>query len=122
RLATAGVVRDRDEHDRYVRGAFLEQGLERLEVHVSLERMEGLGAAALGDHEIDRLGTGRLDVGPGRVEVRVVRVFFSRYGDHREQDLLGRPPLMGRDDVPEREQLLYRLEEHVPGRRARVAL
>ena len=42
--------------------------------------------------------------------------------DGGEQDLLGGPPLVGRDDVLEREQLPDGLEEDVPGRRARVAL
>ena len=42
--------------------------------------------------------------------------------EHAEQDLLGRPALVGRDHVLEREQLLHGVAEAEPGRGARVAL
>ena len=72
-LPAAGVVRDRDEHDGNIVATLREQPLERLHVHVALERVLVRGVAALRDHEVDRLGAGELDVGPGRVEMGVVR-------------------------------------------------
>ncbi len=84
--------------------------------------MDRLRVAALGDDEVDGLGAGELDVGARRVEVRVVGDDLVRPAEHAEQDLLGGPTLVRRDDVREREQLLDRLEEHVPRRRAGVRL
>ena len=122
RLAAARVVGHGHEHDRDVRAARGQQRLERVGVHVALERMERGRVAALGDDEVDRLGAGRLDVGAGGVEVGVVRDDLARPADDREQDLLGGPALVGRDDVAERPQLLDRLEEREPRRRAGVRL
>ena len=92
------------------------------DVHVALERVDRLWVAALGDDQVDRLGAGELHVGARGVEVRVVRDDLVRSAQHAEQDLLGGPTLVGGDDVREREQLLDRLEEHVPRRRAGVRL
>ena len=78
--------------------------------------------AALGDDQVDGLGAGVLDVGAGRVEVGVVGDGLARAADRREQDLLGGPALVGRDDVAEREERLDRLEEAIPGRRPGIAL
>jgi hypothetical protein len=57
-----------------------------------------------------------------RVEVRVVRDHLPRPAEHREENALGRTPLVRRDDVLEREQRLYRLDEPIPRGRAGVAL
>ncbi len=102
--------------------ALRQQRVEALEVHVPLERVEGGRVEALGDHEVDRLGAGGLDVGPGGVEVGVVRDDRAGPGDHGEQDLLGGAALVRGDHVREREQLLHGLEEPEPRRRAGVAL
>jgi hypothetical protein len=99
-----------------------DQRLERVDVEVALERVQARRVLALGDHQVDRLGAGVLDVGAGGVEVGVVRHDLARPADHREQDLLGGAALVGRDDVGEREQLLHRRLEAVPRRRAGVAL
>ncbi len=69
-----------------------------------------------------RLGAGELDVRARRVEVRVVRDHLAGPADRAEQDLLGGAPLVRGDHVREREERLHRLEEPVPGGRARVAL
>ena len=86
-LPAARVVRDRDEHDGNIVATLREQPLERLHVHVALERVLVRGVAALRDHEVDRLGAGELDVGPGRVEMGVVRNHATRAAEDAEQDL-----------------------------------
>ena len=122
RLAAARVVRDGDEDDRDAVAVGVEQGLEPSDVHVPLERVDRLWVAALGDDEVDRLGARELHVGARGVEVGVVGDDLVRPAQDAEQDLLGGPTLVGRDDVREREQLLDRLEERVPRRRAGVRL
>ena len=101
---------------------FREEVLERRHVHVSLERVDPLRLATLGDDKIECLGAGGLDVGARCVEVRVIRDDLARPGDDREKDPLGRAALVRRDDMAEREEALDRLEETEPRRRARVAL
>ena len=91
-----------------------QEGLERRDVHVSLERMEHRWNATLGDDQVDGLGAGVLDVGAGRIEMGVVGDGLSGATDRREQDLLGGPALVRRDDVFEREERLDRLEERIP--------
>ena len=114
-LAATAVVGDRDEDRGHVLGAALgQEGLERRDVHVPLERMERRRDATLGDDQVDRLGAGVLDVGAGRVEMGVVGDGLSGATDGREQDLLGGPALVRRDDVFEREERLDRLEERIP--------
>ena len=81
-----------------------------------------VGSRPFGDDQVERLGAGRLDVGAGRVEMRVVGDDLPRPADHREQDLLGRAALVGRDDVAEREELLDGLEEGEPRGRPGVRL
>ncbi|CAB4834498.1 unannotated protein [freshwater metagenome] len=117
RLAATGVVGDGDEHDGDVlRAASEDQFLERDDIHVALERVLELWALALGDHQVDGLSAGELDVRPGGVEVGVVGDHFARAADHREQDLLGGAALVCGDHVLEREQVLHRGEEAVPRR------
>jgi hypothetical protein len=84
--------------------------------------MDGCRIAALGDNEVDRLGTGKLDVRPRRVEVGVRRDHLARPADDREEDLLGGASLVRRDDVLEREELLHRGQEAEPRWRAGVRL
>src|SRR6185503_19564147 len=84
--------------------------------------MDALRIATFGDHEVHRLGAGRLDVRAGRIEMRVVRNDLAGPRDDREQDALRGATLMRWDHVPEREQPLHRLEEAEPRRRSRVAL
>ena len=96
--------------------------LERLDVHVALERVQRAWVAALRDRQVERLGPGVLDVGPCRVEVGVVGDDLARPTEHGEQDSLGSAALVRGDDVLEREQLLHRGEEPVPRGRAGVAL
>ncbi len=123
RLPAARVVGDRHEDDRNHLGAVLiEQPLERVEVHVALERMPRRRIPALGDHQIDGRRSRVLDVGAGRVEVGVVGNDLARAADRREQDLLRGTSLMRRDHVLERKQVLDALEEPEPRRRSGVAL
>ena len=122
RLPAARVVRDRDEHARHVVAALGEQPLERVDVHVALERVRGARVAPLGDDQVDRLGAGRLDVGARRVEMGVVRDDLARPAEHGEEDPLRRAALVRRDDVLEREQLAHRVAEDEARRRAGVGL
>jgi hypothetical protein len=120
-LPAARVVRDRDEDDRHPSLVPGEEGFEGVDVHVALERMDRRRIAALGDDEVDGLGTRRLNVRPRGVEMGVVGDQRSRPADDREEDLLRGAALMGRDDVLEREERLDAFEEGEPGRRAGVA-
>ena len=92
----------------------VEERLQRDDVHVALERVDRRRVVALLDDEVDRLGARELDVGPGRVEVGVVGNPLAGAADDREEDLLGGPTLVCRDDVLEREQRLDALEEGEP--------
>ncbi len=122
-LPSARVVRDRDEHDRDgLASALLDERLERGHVHVALERVDGRGLTALGDGQVHGFRPGELHVGAGGVEVGVVGHHHPRAGHHAEQDLLRRPPLVGGNDVTEREQLLDGLEEPIPAGAAGVRL
>ncbi len=123
RLAAAGVVGHGHEDDGHVLGAArLDERGQCGEVHVALEGVLQGRLATLRDDQVDRLGAGELDVGPGRVEMGVVGDRQARATDRREEDLLGRPALVGGDDVAEREERLDRLEEDEPRRRAGVGL
>ena len=88
-----------------------DERVQRVDVHVALERVDGRRVATLGDDEVDGLGAGGLDVGAGRVEMGVVGDDLARAADDAEQDLLGGAALVGGDDVLEREQLLDALQE-----------
>src|SRR6185503_12170964 len=63
-----------------------------------------------------------LDVGPGRVEVRVAGDRLAGAADDREEDLLRRTALVGGDHVLEREEILDALVEAEPRGRAGVGL
>ena len=97
-----------------VRAAFADEGVQRFEIHVALERVDDRWVAPLLDDQVDRLGAGELDVGPGRVEVGVAGDRLAGTPDDGEEDLLGRPALVGRDDVLEREEGLDAVEEAEP--------
>ena len=68
---------------------------QRRDVHVALEGVPQRRLRALRDRQVDGLGAGELDVGPGGVEVGVVRDHPARPADDGEQDLLGGPALVG---------------------------
>ena len=120
RLPAAGVVGHRQHHQRDVGGPLAEQPFQRADVHVALERVAQGRLKALRDRQVGGLGPGELDIGPCRIEVRVVRDDPARAAGYGEQDLLGRPALMGRQDVPEREQGGHRVAEPVERGRSRV--
>ena len=110
------VVGDRDDDERDVPAPrSVEEGARA--PSTSMFPLNGWsidGIATLGDDEVDGLGAGVLDVGARRVEVGVVGDDLARAADGREQDLLGGPALVRRDDVLEREERLDRLEEAKP--------
>ena len=92
------------------------------DIHVALERVLRFGLAAFGNDQVNRVGALRLDIGARGVEMGVVRHRVMRLGDHREQDALGGPALVGRDQVLERHQVLDRRLETVESRAAGVGL
>ena len=73
RLAAAGVVGERQHHERHAIAGASQQVFEPRHVHVALERMETRRVVRLGDHEVHGFGTRGLDVAARRVEVRVGR-------------------------------------------------
>ena len=106
RLAAARVVRHGHEDDRHV--ARRARPAARSSASMSMLPLNGWSAAGSRPSAMTRstrLGAGRLDVGPRRVEVGVVRDDLARPADDREQDLLGGAALVGRDDVAERPEL-----------------
>jgi hypothetical protein len=92
RLAAARVVGDGHHHERHAVAVLVERPLERLEVDVALERVHERRVAALGDHEVERLGALDLDVGARGVEVVVVRHHLARPQHRVEEDALGARP------------------------------
>ena len=59
--------------------------------------------------QIDGLGAAVVDVGPGGVEVGVAKHQIAGPDQQLHQDVLGAPPLMGRDGVGEAGDLLHGL-------------
>ena len=84
--------------------------------------MQRPGVAALGDRQVERLGAVCSTL--ARVVSKCVLLGTTLPGppSTREEDPLRRPALVGGDHVLEREELLHRLEEAEPRRRAGVAL
>ena len=123
RLAAARVVGDGDHHQgNGLRAALPDEGVERVEVHVALERMNDRWVPPLLDHQVDRIGPGELHIRPGGIEVRVAGDRLAGSADHAEEDLLGGTPLVGGDHVLEGEEGLDALQEAEPRRRAGVRL
>ncbi len=123
RLTAARVVGHGHEDGWHVRGAALaDEAIQRVEVHVALEGMDGRRLTALRDDQVDSLGAGEFDIRPRRVEVRVAGDRLARSADDAEEDLLRRPALVRRDDMAEREQVLDRVQEPEPRWRAGIAL
>ena len=122
RLAAAGIVRHGQHHQRDMDGPLGEQPVQRRDVHVALERVPQRRLQALRDEQVDGLRPGELDVGPGGVEVGVVRDDPARAAGHGEQDLLRGPALVRGQDVPEREQAGHRRTEPLERGRPRVRL
>ncbi len=106
-LPAARVVGDGDHHQRHAIAVFVERPLERSQVDVALEGMHQRRHAAFGDHEVARLGAFDLDVGARRIEVVVVGDDVAGLQDRVEEDALGRPPLMRRDDVAKTGEVLH---------------
>ena len=78
--------------------------------------------AALGDHQIHRLGADKLHVRARRVEVRVVGDDIAFLAHHAEQNALRRAALVGRDDVLVAENILHRRAELLEAAAAGITL
>jgi hypothetical protein len=101
RLPAAGVVRHRDDDQRDTIAVAVQRRFEFGEIHVALERMQHRRLASFRDHEVARLGLFDLDVRARRIEVVVVGHDLAGQQDRVEQNALGCPPLVRRDDVGE---------------------
>ena len=120
RLATATVVGDRHHDQRDPLAPHLgDQPFQRRDIHVPLERMKTGGVGCFGNRQVHGVRAGVLDIGPGRVEMRVVGYDLARPANQFEQDALARPALVGRQDVLETGQfpdpLLEPVETDGPG-------
>ncbi len=123
RLTAAGVVGDRDHHERYVVRAYLgDGGLEAANVHVALEGIIGRVVMSLFGHEVPCLGALVLDIGPGGVEMGVIGHHVPGGNRGGEEDPLGRPALMGGDDVFQPGDGLHRVPEPIKGAASRIGL
>ena len=101
----------------------LEQALQLIEVHITLERMVRFRVRPFGNHQVQGRDAGVFKVGTGGVEMGVIRnnrVRSGVFSHDRGQDMFGRPSLMRGNDVFERHQIFNRIPEPVIGRRARI--
>ncbi len=113
-LTTARVVRDGDHDQGHPIPAYLLDGPDEcINIHISFEGELRGRIPALSDQEIASLSALILDVGPRRVEVRVVRNNVPRFNHSREEDLLRRSTLMGRDDFFERREVCNDVPEPI---------
>ena len=123
RLPAAGIVGDREHHERDVFGAGLrDQAFERGNVHVALERVARARVASFRDQEVDGARPGVLDVGARGVEVAVVRDHLSGTAHQFEEDAFAGATLVGGQDVLEAGERAHRLLQRVPALGTRVGL
>ena len=117
RLAAPAVVGHGHHHDGHAAGAAVQERLELGRIHVALERQVGVRIISDGPGQVDGLGVPDLDVGPGRVEMNVARHGAVPAENRFEKNPLGRPALVGGDDVGEAEDVADRLlkPEKAPG-------
>ena len=102
RLPTTGIIRNgKHDHRHAAQIGGFEEVAQRRDVHVALERVDGLRFAAFADHQVERLGTVVFNVRTGGVEVAVARDDVARLGDRGEEDVFGGAPLMRGDHVGE---------------------
>ncbi len=101
-LTAAGVVGHGDHDQRHPFTPDLLDGPnESVDIHVAFERILRCRIPALGDHQVTGLSSLILDVGPRRIEVRVVRNHVTCADHGGEEDLLRGPALMRGDDLLE---------------------
>jgi len=122
-LTTATVVGDRHHHQwDSILPHIGNQSLELVRVHVPLERVLHRGLERNAGHEVHRISSVGDHVGAGRVEVHVVRNNVPRLEHRREEDVLRRSPLVGRQDVVEPEDVVDRGAEPIVAAAPRVGL
>ena len=123
RLAAARVVGD-GQHDAgdTLAAETLDRVFERNQVHVALEGMDQPRLAALGDHQVARLGARVLDMGPRGVEMGVVEHHFARPRDVGEEHVLRRTALVRGDHVLKARDIAHGGLKLVERRRARIGL
>ncbi len=122
-LAAPGIVRDGDHDQGDVLGPVPSDDLgQRRRVHVALEREIRIQVCGFGTRQIECLAPVVLDIGPCRVEVRVVRDDGAWLHHHAEQDVFGGASLVRRDYLFETENVLDRVPEPEPAARAGVGL
>ena len=123
RLPAARVVGEGQHAHGDTLGAHLvDERLQPLGVHVALEGVLGLRLVPLGDHQVEGLRALELDVGARGVEVGVVGHDVAGLAHRREEDALGGPPLVGRDDVAIAEDVPHGRLEAVEAAAAGIGL
>jgi len=107
RLPPSAVVGDR-QHDEGNAGrpVFFKGGPQIIQRHVPLEGRHFGGIQALGTDTVQGDGPGVFDICPGGVEVDVVGHDVAGLEGHGEKHALGRPALMGGNDMLETENIL----------------
>ena len=107
RLATFRVVGDGDHRERDVACVLAQHALERGDVHVSLEGMNGLRLVPLAYRQVESDCAAGLDVRSRRVEMRVVGNDRARLAHRARENVLGRATLVRRDHMIESGDLLH---------------
>ena len=122
-LPARRVVRDRQHDQRDALRAVLgDELLERRCIHIALERERRVEVLGLEARQVDGLASAVLDIGPRRVEMGVVGHDRFLVDHDAEQDVLGRPALVRRDDLRKAEDLFDRVPEPIPAAGAGVGL
>ena len=101
RLPATRVARHRAHDQGHVGALGGQQGLEPPEVEIALERVAVSRVGRLRYRQVDRPRAAVLDVGPGRVEMRVARHGLPSAAQQLEEDALAGAPLVGRQRVLE---------------------
>jgi len=122
RLSSARIVRHRHHHHRHPPAFFIENALERLQVHVALERMDERRLPPFRDHQIARRGAFMLDIRARRIEVNVVQHHVTDLQRGMKEDALRSAALMGGDDVFESREIADDVLEPLVRSRAGVRL
>ena len=114
-LATAGIVGHSDhDYRNSLRLIACDEFFQCRDIHVALEWELGFEVAGLATGQIYRIAAKKFDVCPGCIKMGVVRNNGIHLHHYAEQNVLGRTPLMGWDNLLETENVFYRVAEAIP--------
>ncbi len=122
RLPAARVIGHRQHHQRDTFAPHPHnQRFERRHIHVAFERIMQRWLFALGNQQVNRFGSHKFDIGPGRVEVSIVGNDIALLARYSKENPLGRASLVCRNHMLVAHDLLHRVAEPVKAPAARVA-